>query len=260
MSWLAAPWLRRSRHKGGLAPGGRSALRAAWVSPMLALLCHGGIAQAQAYQCTIPQGRISVPRVTPDGPRREMPVTGYTLALSWSPEFCRTRENRPRNARQCSGRAGSFGLIVHGLWPEGRSSWPQWCGSSRQPSQTELRQSLCMTPDAALLAHEWAKHGSCMVPDPDVYLRVTRILWRSLRLPDYDALSRRDGLTAGDVRRAFTDANAAFDPEMVGLVVNERGWLREVRLCYGRDFRPTRCDRRRLGPDDDVRVRIWRGL
>ncbi len=254
MSWLAAPWLRRSRRAD------RSTLRAVWVSPLLALLCHGGIAQAQAYQCTIPQGRISVPRVTPDGPRREMPVTGYTLALSWSPEFCRTRENRPRNARQCSGRAGSFGLIVHGLWPEGRSSWPQWCGSSRQPSQTELRQSLCMTPDAALLAHEWAKHGSCMVPDPDVYLRVTRILWRSLRLPDYDALSRRDGLTAGDVRRAFTDANAAFDPEMVGLVVNERGWLREMRLCYGRDFRPTRCDRRRLGPDDDVRVRIWRGL
>ena len=231
-----------------------------WLAFLALFLAPAGVAQAQAYQCAIPRGQITLPRVTPDGPRREMAITGYTLALSWSPEFCRTREDRPRNARQCSGTAGSFGLIVHGLWPEGRASYPQWCEVRRQPSQAELRRSLCMTPDAALLAHEWAKHGSCMTRDPDVYLRVSRLLWRSLRLPDYDALSRRQGLTAGDVRRAFADANAAFEPDMVGLVLNERGWLREMRLCYGRDFMPARCDRRRLGPENDASVRIWRGL
>jgi ribonuclease T2 len=45
------------------------------------------VASAQAYQCRAPQVR-AVPTITPDGPRRELPVTGYTLALSWSPEFC----------------------------------------------------------------------------------------------------------------------------------------------------------------------------
>lgn len=47
-------------------------------------------AHAQAYQCRAPQG-ASVPRISPDGPRRVLPVTGYTLALSWSPEFCKPR-------------------------------------------------------------------------------------------------------------------------------------------------------------------------
>ena len=40
-------------------------------------------ASAQAYQCRAPQV-ASVPKVAPDGPRRTLPVTGYTLALSWS--------------------------------------------------------------------------------------------------------------------------------------------------------------------------------
>jgi len=261
MMALTANWLRQRLCKGGLTPGGRSAFRAVWVSPVLALAVHGGIANAQAYQCSAPRGQVTLPDIRPDGPRREMPVTGYTLALSWSPEFCRTREDSQRNARQCSGGAGSFGFIVHGLWPDGRgSTWPQWCPTNREPSQLELRRSLCMSPDAALIARQWAKHGACMVPDPDVYLRVTRILWRSLRIPDYDALSRQDDLTAGDIRKAFADANRHWEEDMVGLVVNDRGWLREMRLCYGADFMPIECDRRTLGPRDNMRVRIWRGL
>ena len=218
-------------------------------------------ALAQAYQCTIPRAPISLPRIQPDGPVRQGPVTGYTLALSWSPEFCRTRTSSPRHARQCSGEAGSFAFVVHGLWPEGRGSqWPQWCPTTRQPSAPAVRQSLCTMPDAALIARQWARHGACMVPDPDAYLRVTRILWSSLRIPDYDRLSRADGLTAGAIRRAFADANRGWTPEMVGLVVNGRGWLTEMRLCYGRDFMPTRCDARRFGPADAAEVRIWRGL
>ena len=81
-------------------------------------------ALAQAYQCRIPQ-QLSVPRVSPDGPTRRVPVTGYTLALSWAPEFCKGREGRRADAVQCSGRNGRFGLVVHGLWPDGRSTWPQ---------------------------------------------------------------------------------------------------------------------------------------
>ena len=42
--------------------------------------------------------------------------------------------------------------------------------------------------------------------------------------------------------------------------VDPRGWLREMRLCYGDDFMPQACNRQRYGPDDDVDVRIWRGL
>ena len=216
---------------------------------------------AQAYQCRASQGRISLPPIVREGPVRDTPITGYTLAVSWSPEFCRSREDDPQHARQCSGSGGRFGFVVHGLWPEGRGGeWPQWCATARQPSERAVRETLCTMPGERMIAHEWARHGSCMVRNPDAYLRVTRILWNGLRWPEYDRLSRNRTLTAGEIRQAFADANGRWEPEHVGLVVNERGWLTELRLCYGRDFLPARCDRRRFGPADDVEVRIWRGL
>ena len=228
----------------------------------LAALCFApAMAQAQAYQCRIPDGPISIPQVQRDGPVRQTRVTGYTLALSWSPEFCRFREDQPRHARQCSGRAGRFAFVVHGLWPDGpRGSWPQWCPTRARPSAADMRAAMCMSPDAALLTRQWAKHGSCMVRRPRTYYRVTQILWNSLRWPDFDRLSRNRELTAGDIRTSFAEANPYWDTEDIGLVVNERGWLREMRLCYGADFMPTACDRRRFGPGDGERVNIWRGL
>lgn len=257
--------LAANRYCDGLRGGGPSAdarlrLRAA-SGPLLALaLLVPSQALAQAYQCRMPQS-ISVPEVSPDGPTRTVPVTGYTLALSWSPEFCKTREMDARQRTQCSGRNGRFGLIVHGLWPDGRGTWPQWCATNRRVSPAEARRNMCMTPSARLLSRQWAKHGSCMVPRPETYFRVTRILWESLRIPDYDRLSRQQDLTAGDIRRTFSDANGKhWRPDMVGVKLNERGWLEELRLCYGKDFMPTRCGRSRFGASDTAAAKIWRGL
>ncbi|KLI65222.1 ribonuclease T2 family protein [Aurantiacibacter marinus] len=227
----------------------------------LALGLVPAAAQAQAYQCRLPQSPVAVPGIQPDGPVRQTRVTGYTLALSWSPEFCRFRDDEARHARQCSGREGRFAFIVHGLWPEGPGGrYPQWCPARDTPTQSEMRGALCMSPDTRLVARQWAKHGSCMTSDAGAYLRITQILWNSLRWPDFDRVSRRTGLTAGDVREVFADANPYWDAEDVGLVVNDRGWLREMRLCYGADFMPVACDARRFGPDDDEDVRIWRGM
>lgn len=214
---------------------------------------------AQAYQCRVPE-QVSVPRITPDAPPRTVPVTGYTLALSWAPEFCRPREGDRRHAMQCSGRNGRFGMVVHGLWPEGRQGWPQWCPTSRRVSPAEARRNLCMSPSASLIARQWAKHGACMVRQPETYLQVTRILWESLQMPDFDRLSRDEALTAGKVRSEFLRANPGFRREAVGVKLNERGWLEELRLCYGKDFHPAACDRRRFGPADGAAVQIWRGL
>src|SRR5205085_767754 len=141
---------------------------------------------AQAYQCRIPQGPVSVPAVTRDGPVRQAPITGYTLALTWSPEYCRAWRGQPVDSRQCSGRAGRFGFVVHGLWPEGRgASWPQWCPTQRGPTSSELARNMCMTPSAELQAHEWAKHGACMASRPENYFRAVRLLWSGLRWPDF---------------------------------------------------------------------------
>ena len=215
---------------------------------------------AQAYQCQAPRN-LSVPTVAPDGPVRRVPITGYTLALSWSPEYCKSRKRSAGDAVQCSGRNGRFGLVVHGLWPEGRGAkWPQWCPAPRKLDVAEARRNMCMMPSALMQAHEWAKHGACMTSRPATYFRITRILWNGLRLPDFDRLSKEDPLTAGTIRARFAAANSGWRPEAVGLLVNERGWLRELRLCYDKRYRPTPCDRRRFGPVDATAVKIWRGL
>ena len=232
------------------------------ASLLCALVALGlpAAAHAQAYQCRAPQVS-SVPQITPDGPRRELPVTGYTLALSWSPAYCRTRQDSRRDRAQCSGESGRFGLVVHGLWPQSANgSWPQWCATRNRITPAQVRGAMCMSPSARLIARQWAKHGSCMVRKPETYLRVTEILWDSLRIPDYDRISREDGLTAGRIREAFASANPGWEPEHIGVRLNARGWLEEIRLCYGRRFRPTRCDSRRYGARDTVAAKIWRGL
>lgn len=230
-----------------------------WLAGLIAALGPAA-ASAQSYQCTAPRS-VSVPSIARDGPTRSMPVTGYVLSLSWSPEFCRTRKDSRRHARQCSGRAGSFGLIVHGLWPQGARGWPQWCPARRaRPTGVQLARQMCVQPSASLAMRQWAKHGSCLVDTPDRYFRITRILHRSLDWPDLDRLSRKEGLTAGDIREAWITANTNWRREMIAVKLNERGWLEEIRLCYGRDWMPAACKRTARGAADDVPAKIWRGL
>lgn len=218
-----------------------------------------GPAQAQAYQCVAPRTIGPVPQVRPDGPSRRTAIGGYKLAASWSPEYC--KRARDAGTMQCSGSNGRFGFVLHGLWPEARSGPPpQWCALTPAPSPALVRRTLCMTPVPWLIAHEWAKHGSCMAKRPEDYYRVAGILWRSLAWPDADRLSRKPDLTVGDLRRAFVEANPDWRPEQVGVLVSRTGWLREFYLCYDRRFMPTRCDRRGFGPPDSQGLKIWRGL
>lgn len=229
------------------------------IAVAMALVPMGAL--AQAYQCRLPRSSASVPEVERDGPMRQRPIHGYTLALSWSPEYCRGRERRTADSRQCSGRSGRFGFVVHGLWPESRGGdWPRWCPARQPLTPRELARNLCMMPSERLVANEWAKHGACMSYRPESYFRITRVLWSSLRWPDFDRLARKDGLTVGDLRRAFAEANSHWQPEHVGVVLNPRGWLEELRLCYGKDFMPARCDSGRFGPKDSAPAKIWRGL
>jgi len=244
------------RQPGRCLAGGLSRLLAAAVPALL--LTAPAPALAQSYQCSLPAGRIAVPRVE-RGTEVRARVTGYVLAASWSPEYCRARAGSASDARQCSGRSGRFGMVLHGLWPQGAGRSPQWCGRVRQPSAADLRPMLCTTPSARLLAHEWAKHGSCMSSRPARYFALQRSLWSAIRWPDLDRLSRTRGLTVGGLRRAIAEANPRWPADGIGIEVNGRGWLEGARLCYGADFRPRAC-RTGLGPPDRTRVSIWRGL
>ena len=214
-------------------------------------------AQAQALQCHAPP-QVEAPALpAPDGPRRALPIRGYTLALSWSPEFCHSHQGGEQASLQCGGKMGRFGFILHGLWPESEPGrWPQWCRDVPVAAET-LRNHLCMTPSLVLLTHEWAKHGSCMARTPEGYFKAGAALFGSLRFPDMAGLARRPALTAGDLRTALRKATPFLPASAIQIQANARGWLEEVHICYDKGFMPTACADR--GAEDRAALKIERG-
>ena len=227
-----------------------------WLAALIAFL-PPGIAAAQAISCQIP---AKLPPVVPAAPeeRRVVPIGGYTLALSWSPEYCRTRRSDPDDRFQCSGPADRFGFVLHGLWPDGNGDlWPQYCRSGGRVPEVVARATLCATPSVHLLQHEWAKHGVCAFAQPAAYFAAARALYGAVRYPDMDALSRNRNLRAASFAAAFAVRNPGLRTDAIRLGLNHRGWLEEVYICLDRSFRIRTCPR-----DNAVRdgrpVKIWR--
>ena len=227
----------------------------------LALMFVPVTANAQSYQCRAPSAlsAATAAKKPASEPRRIKPVAGYTLAMSWSPEFCRMRKDSSRHKTQCSGDDGSFAFILHGLWPDAQGpSYPQWCRATKALSPEIVKRNFCMMPSPRLMANEWAKHGSCMAERPETYFRISRIMFGAVAFPNMDRLSRKP-LTARRLREAFEATNTGLRANMIRLKINRRGWLEEVRLCLGKNFRPQRCPRHMRMVRDDVPVKIWRG-
>ena len=218
---------------------------------------------AQSYRCDIPR---ALPRPHPDlpsagQPRRILPIGGYTLALSWAPQYC--HENaRDASARfECgAGRGGGnrFGFALHGLWPDGVGrEWPQYCTSTALLPQPLIRRHVCVTPSPQLMQHEWAKHGTCMGTAPAAYFARSTGLYARLRYPDMDALSRRT-LTVDGFASAMAAANPGLPAAAIRVTANRRGWLDELWLCLDRRFAYARCARGSGGLPGNAALKIWR--
>lgn len=218
-------------------------------------------ANAQAYRCTIP-GEVPRPRAegpTTREPKRVLPTASYTLAISWSPQYCRTGGDRPASRFQCGGGNG-FGFTLHGLWPDGKGrEWPQYCRPAPVLSDQVVRRNLCVTPSAQLLQHEYAKHGTCMGISPTAYFERSSRLYGRLRYPDMNALSRRRGLTVGQFAQAFARANPGLTPAMFRVTTTGGDWLDEVWICLDTRFGYRACPAHQGGATASRRLRIWRG-
>lgn len=217
-------------------------------------------ATAQSLQCTVP---VTLPRPHPDvasasQPQRLRPITGYTLALTWAPEYCHNNFRDPAAKFQCQS-GNRFGFTLHGLWPDGvGKEWPQYCTSTALLPAALIKRHVCSTPSPQLLQHEWAKHGTCMGTTPEAYFGQSTGLYAKLRYPDMDALSRGP-LNAGQLAAAIAAANPAVPANAVRVTVNARGWLDELWLCLDKRFAYTRCEAGSGGVADNASVKIWRG-
>jgi len=230
------------------------------AAALVALLLPGA-AQAQALSCRVPR---TVERPRPDlpsasQPRRVLPIGGYTLAISWTPQYCRERGDDRQAQFQCGGD-NRFGFTLHGLWPDGEGKdWPQYCRATGIVPAPVIRDAICATPSAQLIQHEWAKHGTCMAgTSPRGYFQRSTAMYARLRYPDMDALSRRD-LTAGGFAAAMARANPGLAADMMRVTAGRDGWLDEVWICLDRRFRYARCPAHQGGLAPAAPLRIWRG-
>ena len=215
-------------------------------------------ALSQAWQC-VPPGNLPRPKI--EGPKpneaRIVPVGGYLLTLSWSPEHCHDRANK--DELQCSGKMGDFGFVLHGLWPEGvGKDYPMWCKKADLLPPKVIAKHICMTPSVQLLQHEWAKHGTCMARRPEAYFGAAKLLYDAIEKPDMERLSRGP-LNAGGVADAFAAANPGLPAKAIAVHTNGRGWLDEVRICLGKDLKPETCGPGKQGAPAKAEVKVGKG-
>jgi ribonuclease T2 len=219
-----------------------------------------GVAQAQAYQCAIP---ANLARPRPDlpsrsEPKRVLPIGGYTLAVTWAPQYCHDNA-RNASARLECGSGNRFGFTLHGLWPDGvGKEWPQYCAATGILPRQVVRKHLCATPSVQLLQHEWAKHGTCMPTTPAAYFARSTGLYAKLRYPDMDALSRAV-VTVGGFTAAMAKANPGLPANAIRVTANRQGWLDELWICLDKRFAYERCRAGSGGLPAAAALKIWRG-
>ncbi len=170
------------------------------------------------------------------------------LALTWSPSYCEI-EGDDANRRQCAdGR--DLGFVVHGLWPQFESGWPEFCahrGSDRVPRELARRYEDIM-PSVGLMGHQWRKHGSCTGVGQEDYFRMVRAAHERVTIPDRFESPADDIRVSPDaVEAAFLSANPGMKADGIAVACGERH-LSEVRICLTKDMEFRSC------PEVDARA------
>jgi ribonuclease T2 len=187
----------------------------------------------------------------------------YVLSLSWSPSFCAEAAERGggRSSQiQCGGRPYSF--VVHGLWPQYESGFPEYCQRPAPRLNRNIVSSMLdLMPAPGLIFNEWDKHGTCSGLSERSYFETIRKARSAVKIPaEFLDLVQSKSIAPADVEEAFIKANPGLSGAAISVTCN-RTRLSEVRICLNKDLSFRACEEldRRACRRDQVTMPPIRG-
>jgi ribonuclease T2 len=163
----------------------------------------------------------------------------YLLTLSWSPTYCAA--HREAAAREeCASRRG---FIVHGLWPQDENGrWPEFCRTVPTVPPAIVEHERTVMPNAAMIEHEWERHGSCTRFSANGYFDQLDHAFAGFRIPDPLAHPPQPvSLPLDRAKTLFADANPGLASGMMALRCHADGTVEELRVCLDTDLRFRPC-------------------
>jgi len=166
----------------------------------------------------------------------------YVLALSWSPNWCALTGDA-RKSDQCDDRH-DHGWILHGLWPQFESGYPQFCQTAkRAPSRAMTRDMSDIMGTAGLAWHQWKKHGTCSGLDAPNYYNLSRAAYAAVERPELlRELDRTVRIAPDVIQQVFLDANPGLKTNQITITCN-LDHIQEARICLTKDLVFRTCGR-----------------
>ena len=170
----------------------------------------------------------------------------YLLNLSWSPEFCATHPDKP----ECAAHPG---FVLHGLWPQNNDgSYPEHCSDAPGPADPSAYRDLY--PDAGLLRHEWATHGTCSGLTADAFFSQARAAVHAVRIPaSLSTLNSQTAVSPDEILSQFANANSSTPRESLALSCGNN-YLTAIEVCLDHNLHAIACSNIRSCRANSVRI------
>jgi ribonuclease T2 len=167
----------------------------------------------------------------------------YVLSLSWSASYCDAAAERAPDQPlppECGPRSRPF--VVHGLWPQYETGFPEFC---QQPTpkldRSVVSSMLDLMPAPRLIFNEWDRHGTCSGLSSHAYFGTVRKARALVKIPPaYIAPAHEITVTPAEVKDAFVEANPGLTRGGIAISCDAKR-LTEVRICVGKDLHFHEC-------------------